>query len=210
MPHSPQNDLDVYKLSAQLTIINRDNIRSIGEVEGKIEQLRYEVKKTRRELNSLTLKLDNLKALANQAEEYFALMDKAERTPTEELRLKMYKPVLESNNITSRWDFEYLKSIIADTEPKAAPLKENFEKCADCMTYTRRFLKPTTRFLKGIISRGLLRKSERLYKTSIAKATSITSCNLITHLPRNKTNGFLPISTEAICFFVEAEIWKCH
>lgn len=129
-PYSPQNDMDVYKLSTQLTIINRDDLRSIGEVEGKIEQLKYEVEKTRREFNSLTLKLDNLKALADQAEEYFTLMDKAARTPAEELRLKMYKPVLESNNITSRSDFEYLKSVVADTEQKAAPLKENFEKCS--------------------------------------------------------------------------------
>lgn len=128
VPYSPQNDMDVYKLSAQLTIINRDNLRSIGEVEGKIKQLRFEAEKARRELNSLTLKLDNLKALADQAEEYFALMDKAERTPAEELRLKMYKPVLESNNIVSRSDFEYLKSVVANTEKKAAPLKENFEK----------------------------------------------------------------------------------
>ena len=35
-PYSPQNDMDVYKLSAQLTIINRDDLRSIGEIEGKI------------------------------------------------------------------------------------------------------------------------------------------------------------------------------
>ena len=130
VPYSPQNDMDTYKLSAQLTIINRDNLRSIGEVEGKIEQLRYEVEKARRELNSLTLKLDNLKALADQAEEYFALMNKSERTPTEELRIKMYKPVLESNNIVSRSDFEYLRSVVADTEQKDAPLKENFEKCS--------------------------------------------------------------------------------
>ncbi|MDE6728248.1 MAG: hypothetical protein K2J80_09975 [Oscillospiraceae bacterium] len=34
-PYSSQNDMDVYKLSAQLTIINRDNLRSIGEVEGQ-------------------------------------------------------------------------------------------------------------------------------------------------------------------------------
>lgn len=128
-PYSPQNDMDVYKLSAQLTIINRDNLRSIGEVEGKIEQLRYEVEKARREFNSLTLKLDNLNALADQAEEYFSLLDKPERTPTEELRLKMYKPVLESNNIASRSDFDYLKSVVADTKQKSAPLKANFEKC---------------------------------------------------------------------------------
>lgn len=129
-PYSPQNDMDVYKLSAQLTIINRDNLRSIGEVEGKIEQLKYEVEKARRELNSLTLKLDNLKALADQAEEYFALMDKAERTPTEELRLKMYKSVLDSNNIVTRSDYEYIKSVIANTEQKAAPLKNSFDKCS--------------------------------------------------------------------------------
>ena len=129
-PYSPQNDMDVYKLSAQLTIINRDNLRSIGEVEGKIEQLRYEVEKAKRELNSLTLKLDNLKALADQAEEYFSLLDKPERTSAEELRLKMYKSVLESNNIASRSDFEYLKSVVADTQQKAAPLKANFEKCS--------------------------------------------------------------------------------
>ncbi len=129
-PYSPQNDMDVYKLSAQLTIINRDNLRSIGEVEGKIEQLKYEVEKARHELNTLTLKLDNLKALADQAEEYFALIDKVERSPADELRLKMYAPILERSNIASRSDFEYLKSVIADTEQKAAPLKENFEKCS--------------------------------------------------------------------------------
>lgn len=119
-----------FKLSAQLTIINRDNLRLIVEVESKIEQLRYEVEKAQRELNSLTLKLDNLKTLSDQAEDYFALMDKAARTPAEELRLKMNKPVLDSNNIISRSDFEYLKSVIDDTEPKAAHLKENFEKCS--------------------------------------------------------------------------------
>ncbi|MCM1164779.1 MAG: relaxase/mobilization nuclease domain-containing protein [Ruminococcus sp.] len=44
-PYSPQNDMDLYKLSAQLTIINRDNLRSIGEVEGKIQQLEREALK---------------------------------------------------------------------------------------------------------------------------------------------------------------------
>lgn len=115
---------------AHLTIINRDNLLSIGEVEGKIEKLRYEVEKARHELNSLTLKPNNLRVLADQTGEYFALMDGEARTPAEELRLKMYKPVLESNNITSRPDFKYLKSVIADTEQKAAPLIANFEKCS--------------------------------------------------------------------------------
>ena len=118
------------QLGDMLTVINRDNLRSIGEVEGKIEQLRYEVEKARREHNTLTLKLDNLKTLVEQAEEYFSLLDKEERTSAEELRLKMYKPILGCNNITSRSDFEYLKSVVADTQKKTAPLKEKFEKCS--------------------------------------------------------------------------------
>lgn len=129
-PYSPQNDLDIYKLSAQLTIINRDDLRSIGEVEGKIKQLRYEIEKGRRELNILLAQQDTLTGLVEQAEEYFSLLDKAERTPADELRLKMHKTVLESNNIQSRSDYEYLKSVVSDTQKKAAPLKENFEKCS--------------------------------------------------------------------------------
>lgn len=49
-PYSPDNDMDIYKLSAQLTIINRDNIHSIGELEGKIEKLKAEYEKVRKEL----------------------------------------------------------------------------------------------------------------------------------------------------------------
>ncbi|MCM1167284.1 MAG: hypothetical protein NC299_16190, partial [Lachnospiraceae bacterium] len=40
----------------------------------------------------------------------------------------MYKPILERSNITCRSDYEHLKSVIADTRQKAAPLKESFEK----------------------------------------------------------------------------------
>ena len=129
MPYSPQNDLDVYKLSAQLTIINRDNLCSIGEVEGKIEQLRYEVEKARQELNALTAQQDTLTYLAEQAEEYFALLDKQQPTPTEVLRIKMYRTVLESHNIQSRSDYDYLKNAIYETAQKAASLKEKFERC---------------------------------------------------------------------------------
>lgn len=136
-PYSPQNDMDVYKLSAQLTIINRDDLRSIGEVEGKIKQLQNEVEKAQRELNTLLAQQDTLIGLAEQTEEYFSLIDKTERTPADELRLKMYKTVLENNNITTHSDYEYLKSVVTDTAKKTAPLKENFEKCCKlCNIYS--------------------------------------------------------------------------
>lgn len=128
-PYSPQNDMDVYKLSAQLTIINRDDLRSIGEVEGKIKQIQYEVEKARQELNALNAQQDTLTCLVEQAEEYFMLLEKQQPTPADELRLKMYKTVLESNNIQSRSDYVYLKTVVADTQKKTTLIKENFEKC---------------------------------------------------------------------------------
>ena len=136
-PYSPQNDMDVYKLSAQLTIINRDNLRSIGEVEGKIEQLKYEVEKARQELNTLTAQQDTLTGLADQAEEYFALLEKQHHSLAEELRIKMYRTVLENHNIRSRSDYDYLKNVISETAQKSAPLKEKFERCRQlCELYS--------------------------------------------------------------------------
>ena len=122
---------DIYKLSAQLTIINRDNLRSIGELEGKFEQLKIEVKKARMEVNTMETKCNNLKSLAVQAEEYLALLDKSQLTDEEKLRLEMYRETLTRNNIQSKADFEFLKGIIAETEQKAAPVRAHYKKCTD-------------------------------------------------------------------------------
>ena len=121
---------DVFKLSAQLTIINRDNIRSIGELEGKIEQLKIELEKSRQGVNTMETKCNQLRSLAAQAEEYFALMDKPSLTGEEQLRAKMYREILAQNNIESRLDYDYLKTVIAETVQKAAPIKEHYNKCA--------------------------------------------------------------------------------
>ena len=45
-----------YILIISFAIINRDRIHSIGELEGKIEKLKYEYEKARVEVNILTSK----------------------------------------------------------------------------------------------------------------------------------------------------------
>ena len=125
-----ENGADVYKLSALLTIINRDNLRSIGEVEGKINQLKYELEKARQEVNLMETKCNLLRSLAAQAEEYFALMDKPSLTSEEKLRAEMYKETLAKQNIESTSDYEYLKGVIAETEQKAAPVREHYNRCS--------------------------------------------------------------------------------
>ena len=43
--YSVENDLDIYRLSAQLSVINKEHISSIGELEGRIARLRDEFEK---------------------------------------------------------------------------------------------------------------------------------------------------------------------
>ena len=124
------NGADVYKLSVLLSIINRDNLRSIGEVEGKIEQLKYETEKTRKAVNEMKTKCNLLRSLAAQAEEYFTLMDKPTLTSEEKLRAEMYRETLSRQNIESTSDYEYLKDIIIETEQKVAPIREHYNRCA--------------------------------------------------------------------------------
>ncbi len=128
-PYSPDNDLDVYKLSAQLSIINRDNIHSIGELEGKIQRLKSEYEKARRELNSLIVKQEKLEGLTEQAETYFSLLDKSELSDTEQLSLKICRKSLLNNNISDHSDFERLKAVQQETDKKIAALKKIFEDC---------------------------------------------------------------------------------
>lgn len=118
------------QLGALLSIINRDRLQSIGEVDGKIRTLEYELEKARKEVNEMETKCNFLKSLAAQAEEYFSLMDKPSLTAEEQLRVEMYRETLAQQNIESQVDYDYLKGVIAETEQKAAPVKAHYDKCA--------------------------------------------------------------------------------
>ncbi|MDE6728904.1 MAG: hypothetical protein K2J80_13360, partial [Oscillospiraceae bacterium] len=118
------------QLGTLLSVINRDRLQSIGEVDGKIRTLEHELERSRQEVNIMETKCNLLKSLAAQAEEYFALTDKPSLTAEEQLRVEMYRETLAQQNIESTSDYEYLKGVIADVEQKAAPVKAHYNKCA--------------------------------------------------------------------------------
>ncbi len=118
------------QLGTLLSVINRDRLQSIGEIDGKIEQIKYELEKSRQEVNTMETKCNLLRSLAAQAEEYFALMDKPSLTAGEQLRANMYRETLSQKNIESLSDLDYLKDVIAETERKVAPISEHYNKCA--------------------------------------------------------------------------------
>ncbi len=128
-PYSSKNDMDIYKLSAQLAILNRDNISSIGELEGKIYRLKQSYENARVELNLLTSKQEYLDTLLEQADTYFSLVDKPYLTVADNLRLNISKQSLQNANINTREDYEHMKSTQQETKQKLAALKENFQNC---------------------------------------------------------------------------------
>ncbi len=124
-----ENNLDVYKLSAQLAIINRDNIHSIGELDGKIQKLKIEYENARREINKLSEKLSQFEAVEKQVGGYFDLLEKSELSSAEQLQFQMCKTVTERCNIHSRDGLQRVENLRRDTSEKVERLSEQMKKC---------------------------------------------------------------------------------
>lgn len=133
-PYSQQNDLDVHRLSAQLTIINRDHIRSIGELEGKIERLRAEYEQARQELNALKAEQERLTSLIQQSETYFNLSGRADLTEMEQLRLTVSRQSVQNNGIAETADLARFLAELQKTEKRIVSVKEHLRKCQQTHT----------------------------------------------------------------------------
>ncbi len=124
-----KNNLDVYKLSAQLAIINRDNIHSIGELNDIIPKLKNEYENARREINKLSKKLSQFEAIEKQVGGYFDLLNKSELSEVEKLQLKMYGSLAERCNIHNRDELQRIENLRKDTFQKVERLSEQMKKC---------------------------------------------------------------------------------
>ena len=108
--YSPKNDLDVYRLSAQLTVINRDKIISIGDLEGRIDKLSVEHKALQEQLSEKLLKQEKMRALIHQSEYYFANVDRNNLSAEENNRLEICKSSMQANNINSLDDITFWRN----------------------------------------------------------------------------------------------------
>lgn len=124
-----ENNLDVYKLSEQLAIINRDNIHSIGELDGKIQKMKIEYENVRREVNKLSEKTSQFEAIEKQVVGYFDLLEKSELSEAEKLQLKMYGSLAERCNIHNRDELQGVENLRKDTSEKVEHLSEQMKKC---------------------------------------------------------------------------------
>ena len=100
-PYGINNDLDIYRLSAQLTVINRERISSIGELEGRISKQSVEYKAMQEQLSRKLLEQERVQALIHQSEYYFANADRNDLSAAANNRLEICKALIQANDIYS-------------------------------------------------------------------------------------------------------------
>ena len=127
--YSADNDLDVYKLSAQLSVINKDRIVSIGDLEGRITKIRAEYEKQRQEINNYIEEHNRLVSLWEQAQLYKSLSAKDKLSASEQLKMTVYRQAMENNDIHSLADIDRLRERTENLSKKISALKENLEGC---------------------------------------------------------------------------------
>ena len=126
--YSVENDLDVYKLSAQLSVISKDNIKSIGDLQGRIAKLRADYEKQRGEINNYIDEHNRLVSLWEQAQLFDELSAKDKLSDAEQLQLTICRQAIEQNNIHSKADIDQLSNQTYSLQSKINALKGTLEK----------------------------------------------------------------------------------
>ena len=127
--YSVDNDLDVYRLSAQLSVINREHIGSIGELEGRINEQKKQYEKYRVEVNSYIEEYNKLAGVLEQAEQYYELAKKIEPSESEQLKMKICWQTMLANHIMTVADVDDLRGRAAGLHKKIGGLREKMSEC---------------------------------------------------------------------------------
>ena len=126
--YSVENDLDVHKLSAQLSVISNDNIKSIGDLQGRISKLRADYEKQRREINNYIDEHNRLVSLWEQAQLFDKLSAKNKLSDAERLQFTICRQAMEQGNIHSKADYDLLRNQTYSLQSKINSLKDTLEK----------------------------------------------------------------------------------
>ena len=127
LPYLPNNDHDVYILSAQLSVISRNGIGSIEELEHKIEHLKEDYEGAIKQINPVTAEINRLEGVIEQSQKYFELSDKGELSEAEQVMLNLCRQTVKANSIASRADLDRLKKEKSELDARLTELKHTFE-----------------------------------------------------------------------------------
>ena len=129
LPYLPNNDRDVFQIGAQLALINRLNIHSIGELEAISEETDEKIRKLTDEFNALNSRHSELDKLLQQIELYDDLSGKDKLSLSEKMRLQIIKQTLSRHGIRDKSDIDLLAAQNRELAEKTSALKNELEGC---------------------------------------------------------------------------------
>ena len=117
--YSVENDLDVYKLSAQLAVINKESIKSIGDLQGRIAKLRSDYETQRIAINNLIDEYNNLLTDKKKAESlYKRITDQKEKLLQIRQRYDVYCDIAKTYGEISKGD--YISNLVEEEKQRKA------------------------------------------------------------------------------------------
>ena len=129
LPYLPNNDRDVFQIGAQLTLISRMNIHSIGELEAISEETDEKIRKLTEEFNALNARHSELDKLLQQIELYDDLSGRDKLSLSEKMRLQIIKQTLSRHGIQNKSDIDRLVAENRGLSEKISALKSELEGC---------------------------------------------------------------------------------
>ena len=121
--YSVENDLDVYKLSAQLSFINNENIKSIGDLQGRISKLSQEYENQRVAINNLIDEYNNSLADGKKAESlYKRITDQKEKLLQIRQRHDVYCDISKTYGEISKGD--YIRNLVEEERQRQEQVKK--------------------------------------------------------------------------------------
>lgn len=127
-PYGADNDLDCYRLSAQIAVMNWDRITSISDLKNRIIELSAEYKKEQEEFSAILLEQERVQTLIEQSDYYFANSGRNDLSAEEFNRLQTYRTAVYQNNIMTEYDRILLKQKNEKLQRKISDMKEKLTK----------------------------------------------------------------------------------
>lgn len=129
LPYSADNDLDVYLLSAQMSVMNKENIHSLSDLEYRAKEQKTLSEEYKAEINQHILEYNKMMSLLEQSQTYYALAKKSELTAAEQNKLSVCRLTMQNNGLLTMSDVDTLRERAEISGRKIAALKEKLEGC---------------------------------------------------------------------------------
>ena len=143
------------------TIINRDHIHSIEELDGRIASLQSDYETMCGEINLLSEEHERLSSLITQAELYFSLKEKPDKNDMEQIRLTVSRQSVENHIIHSKGDVDRLKTTLRESDKKLNEMREKLKRCQQLYAVYSDIAKTYREISKGDYISNLVQEKQK-------------------------------------------------